>query len=51
MFTWVSFSILVKISNLEATVIEIMQIINTKKIKISKILDNNFNLNMNMTYF
>lgn len=49
MFSWVFFSILVNISNLEATVIEIMQIINTKKIKISKILDNN--LNMNMTYF
>lgn len=49
MFSWVFFSILVNISNLEATVIEIMQIINTKKIKISKILDSN--LNMNMTYF
>ena len=36
---------------LEATVIEIMQIINTKKVKISKILDNHFNLNVNMTYF
>lgn len=37
------------LNDLEATVIEIMQI--TIKIKISKILNNHFSLNMNMAYF